>query len=78
MSLELLAQIIVFVFSCGVVYGQIKSFGAELKTFRKEYKEDMKALTEKVEKHNTFDRRLVKLETLAEVKGGFNEQQEVK
>lgn len=74
MSLELMAQIIVFVFSCGVVYGQIKSFGAELKTFRKEYKEDMKTLTEKVEKHNTFDRRLVKLETIAEIKGGLNEQ----
>lgn len=74
MSLELVGQIIVFIFSCGVVYGQIKAFGAELKSFRKEYKDDMKSLTAKVEKHNTFDRRLVKLETIAEIKGGLNEQ----
>ena len=67
MSLELLVQIIVFIFSCGVVYGRIKSFAAEMKDFRKEYKDDMKSLTSKVEKHNNFDRRIVALETAVEI-----------
>ncbi len=67
MSLELLVQIIVFIFSCGVVYGRIKSFASEMKDFRKEYKEDMKSLTNKVEKHNNFDRRIVALETAVEI-----------
>lgn len=67
MSLELLVQIVVFIFSCGVVYGRIKSFASEMKDFRKEYKEDMKALTNKVEKHNNFDRRIVALETAVEI-----------
>lgn len=67
MSLELLVQIIVFIFSCGVVYGRIKSFASEMKDFRQEYKEDMKTLTNKVEKHNNFDRRIVALETAVEI-----------
>lgn len=67
MSLELLVQIVVFIFSCGVVYGRIKSFAYEMKDFRKEYKEDMKSLTNKVEKHNNFDRRIVALETAVEI-----------
>ncbi len=67
MSLELLAEIIIFIFSCGVVYGKMKSFTAEMKDFRQEYKDDMKSLTAKVEKHNNFDRRIVALETAVEI-----------
>lgn len=67
MTLELLGEIILFIFSCGVVYGKMKSFASEMKDFRKEYKEDMKALTNKVEKHNNFDRRIVALETAVEI-----------
>jgi len=67
MSLELLAKIIIFIFSCGVVYGKMKSFTAEMKDFRQEYKDDMKSLTAKVEKHNNFDRRIVALETAVEI-----------
>ena len=67
MTLELLGEIILFIFSCGVVYGKMKSFTAEMKDFRKEYKDDMKSLTAKVEKHNNFDRRIVALETAVEI-----------
>jgi len=67
MSLELLGEIILFIFSCGVVYGKMKSFASEMKDFRKEYKDDMKSLTAKVEKHNNFDRRIVALETAVEI-----------
>ena len=38
----------------------------ELKAIRR----DIKRLEVKVEKHNNFDRRIVRLETLLEVKGG--------
>lgn len=38
----------------------------ELKAIRK----DIKRLETKVEKHNSFDRRIVRLETLLEAKGG--------
>ncbi len=67
MTLELLAEIVLFIFSCGVVYGKMKSFTTEMKDFRQEYKDDMKALTAKVEKHNNFDRRIVALETAVEI-----------
>ena len=38
----------------------------ELKAIRR----DIKRLEEKVEKHNNFDRRIIRLETLLEAKGG--------
>lgn len=38
---------------------------AELKAIRK----DIKRLSDKVEQHNTFDRRIVRLETMLEVRG---------
>ena len=37
----------------------------ELKAIRR----DIKRLEDKVEKHNNFDRRIIRLETLLEVKG---------
>ena len=46
------------VFAAGMVW-------AELKAIRK----DIKRLSDKVEKHNTFDRRIVRLETMLEVRG---------
>ena len=38
----------------------------ELKAIRR----DIKRLENKVEKHNNFDRRIIRLETLLEAKGG--------
>ncbi len=38
----------------------------ELKAIRR----DIKRLETKVEKHNNFDRRIIRLETMLEVKGG--------
>ena len=46
------------IFAAGMVW-------AELKAIRK----DIKRLSDKVEKHNTFDRRIVRLETMLEVRG---------
>lgn len=73
MSLELLAQIVVFIFSCGVVYGRIKSFDGELKSFRKEtqasitdlktqFKEDIGRLEKKQEKYNNLQERTLRSE----------------
>lgn len=46
------------IFAAGMVW-------AELKAIRK----DIKRLSDRVEQHNTFDRRIVRLETLLEVRG---------
>lgn len=46
------------IFAAGMVW-------AELKAIRK----DIKRLSDKVEQHNTFDRRIVRLETMLEVRG---------
>lgn len=73
MSLELLVQIIVFIFSCGVVYGRIKSFDGELKDFRKEtkesmtelkkqFKDDIERLERKQEKYNNLQERTLRSE----------------
>ncbi len=42
----------------------------ELKAIRR----DIKRLETKVEKHNNFDRRIIRLETMLEVKGGKDAQ----
>ena len=65
--IEIVLKIAGLIFAVGVIYGKMKSFASEMKDFRKEYKEDMKALTNKVEKHNNFDRRIVALETAIEI-----------
>ena len=73
MSLELLIQIVVFIFSCGVVYGRIKSFDGELKSFRKEtkesmtdlkkqFKDDIERLERKQEKYNNLQERVLRSE----------------
>ena len=46
------------IFAAGMVW-------SELKAIRK----DIKRLSDKVEKHNTFDRRIVRLETMLEIRG---------
>lgn len=60
MDYELILKIAGIVFTAGIIYG-------ELKAIRK----DIARLEAKVEKHNNFDRRIVKLETMIEL-----EQQE--
>lgn len=73
MSLELLVQIIVFIFSCGVVYGRIKSFEGNLKDFReetkesmtdlkKQFKDDIERLERKQEKYNNLQERVLRNE----------------
>lgn len=73
MSLELLVQIIVFIFSCGVVYGRIKSFEGNLKDFReetqksmtdlkKQFKDDIERLERKQEKYNNLQERTLRSE----------------
>lgn len=46
------------IFAAGMVW-------AELKAIRK----DIKRLSDRVERHNTFDRRIVRLETMLELRG---------
>ena len=46
------------VFACGVIYG-------ELKAIRKA----IARLSERVQEHNTFDRRIIRLETMLEIQG---------
>lgn len=60
MDYEMILKIAGIVFTAGMLYG-------ELKAIRK----DIARLEAKVEKHNNFDRRIVKLETMIEL-----EQQE--
>lgn len=55
---ETIWEILGVVFACGAIYG-------ELKAIRK----DIARLEEKVEKHNTFDRRIVAIETQLNLKG---------
>lgn len=58
-DIETIWKILGVVFACGMVY-------AELKAIRK----DIARLEEKVEKHNSFDRRIVAIETkLDDIKG---------
>lgn len=57
-DIETIWKILGVVFACGMVW-------AELKAIRK----DIARLEEKVEKHNTFDRRIVAIETQLNIKG---------
>ena len=58
-DIDTIWKILGVVFACGMVY-------AELKAIRK----DIARLEEKVEKHNSFDRRIVAIETkLNDIKG---------
>lgn len=78
MSLELLVQIVVFIFSCGVVYGRIKSFEGNLKDFReetqkgmtdlkKQFKDDIERLERKQEKYNNLQERVLKSEVRLDI-----------
>ena len=55
MDYELILKVAGLIFTAGILYG-------ELKAIRK----DIARLEAKVEKHNNFDRRIVKLETMLE------------
>lgn len=58
MEMETIWKVLMIVFAAGAVW-------AELKGIRK----DIARLEEKVEKHNTFDRRIVAIETQLNIKG---------
>lgn len=60
-SIELLLYLLSFAVACGIVV-------AELKAVRK----DIRRLEEKVEKHNSFDRRIIRLETVCGFKNNEN------
>ena len=54
------------IFAAGAVYGQIKAFGAELKSFRKEVKEDISRLEKKQDRYNNLQERTHGLEVWKE------------
>ena len=61
LSIELLIYLLSFATACGIVV-------AELKGIRK----DIARLEQKVEKHNSFDRRIIRLETAYGLKNDGN------
>lgn len=61
-TIKLIAEAVFFVFSLGVVYAGIQ---ATLKNLTA----SVDRLEKKVEKHNNFDRRIIKLETMLEMQG---------
>lgn len=61
MDLKLALEIAGIVFAAGAIYGELKGIRA-----------DIARLEKKVEKHNNFDRRIIRLETIAELKGDEN------
>ena len=61
MDLKLILEVAGIVFAAGAIYGELKAI-----------RTDIARLEKKVEKHNNFDRRIIRLETLAELNGGEN------
>lgn len=59
-------KVVVVVFATGVFYMQVLAIRKDLE--RMDAKFDR--LEQKVEKHNNFDRRIIKLETMFEIKKG--------
>lgn len=58
MDFKLILEVAGIVFAAGTIYGELKAIRA-----------DIARLEKKVEKHNNFDRRIIRLETIAELKG---------
>lgn len=74
-------EVILYAFIAGLVYAEFKRMRADFGRLRKDiadikkdFKEDLQRLEHKVEKHNTFDRRIVRIEALLESKGDHNAQ----
>ncbi len=59
-------KVVVVVFAAGMFYMQVLAIRQDLE--RMDAKFDR--LEQKVEKHNNFDRRIIKLETMLEIKKG--------
>lgn len=58
-------KVIVLIFVAGGLYVQMLGMRTDLARMEKMFER----LEQKVEKHNNFDRRIVKLETMLEVRG---------
>lgn len=74
-------EIILYAFIAGLVWAEYKRMRADfvklckdISSIKKELKEDLERVEAKVEKHNTFDRRIVRIEALLEAKGEHNAQ----
>ena len=72
-------EVILYAFIAGLVYAEFKRMRADFGRLRedisgikKELKADLSRLETKVEKHNTFDRRIVRIEAFLESKGEHN------
>lgn len=61
---DIVWKAIVLIFAAGVLYSQVFGIRSDLERVES----TIERLEQKVEKHNNFDRRIVKLETLLEVK----------
>lgn len=57
MDYKLLLEVAGIIFTAGMLYGEVKAV-----------RKDIAGLEAKVEKHNNFDRRIVKLETIIQLK----------
>lgn len=75
MSPEILSQIhlkdvIYMAFFAGMLWAEFRVVKKSLDLLDKK----LDKLEDKVEKHNSFDRRIVRLEALADMQGGANER----
>lgn len=66
-NIDFWSKVIAVIFAAGILYGQV--FAIRNDVARVEA--IIERLETKVEKHNNFDRRIVKLETIIEMKGGI-------
>lgn len=66
-NLEFWSKIIGATFLAGMLYAQVLGIRSDLGRVEN----TIERLETKVEKHNNFDRRIVKLETIIQMKGGM-------
>lgn len=66
-NIEFLSKVIIAIFAAGMLYAQVLGVRNDIGRLES----SITRLENKVEKHNNFDRRIVKLETIIEMKGGM-------
>lgn len=63
LDIETVWKILGVVFACGMVWAELKAIRRDISRVDRK----VEKLDEKVQKHNNFDRRLVRLETLKQI-----------